>query len=1581
MMINWAILTLGQGSLNTGFPHVTLEIRKAEGNTVKIPGGLPDAPKILELYRRWKLLYGGSYERLGWSFRMEIDEADITNFSEKEFEETGFKLKNEINIWLNCQLFEPIEKTLRTQLNYDDKIGVIIETNQEQIQRLPWELWEIFEDYPHAIHAFSPSSYYPRKRKRNKIPRTKVKVLGILGQSQGLDLTKDILSLQQISDAIPEFLTQPKSEDLNDELWKLGWDILFFAGHSKTEKQGIICLNDQEVLTVKQIKYAVNKAITRGLQLAIFNSCDGLGLARDLTDLQLPVVIVMREPVPDEVAQVFLRHFLAAYAQGKSVLMAVLEARQRLEKLESKYPYATGLPTIFLNPSVPVPTWQDLGRIVEPDFSPYQGLFTFQIKDAPFFFGRENFTNQLVEAVQRQPLVVITGASGSGKSSVVFAGLIPQLHRLGKWHDISFRPGDRPLMALAGTLIQILEPELSQSERIPKIRTLAQHLWKFPDGLRDILDEIFKKYPGQTILLIIDQFEELYSLCQNRKEQNVFVDRLLKIVNLKINLRIVITIRADFLEQAYSHRKFTDALQYLGTHILGPMNAEEKQRAIVLPARTMGVEIEKGLTQQIIKDSAGNLPLLEFALTQLWEKQKDSILTHAVYEEIGGAEQALTRYAEIIYNQLNEEEKERVQRIFLFLVGLAEGTKPTRRLATRSEIGEENWDLVSHLGTTRLVNCDRHPQNGEATAEIVHEALIEGWERLRHWLEDNRRFLNWRQRTESALKQWKATNQDEGALLRGAPLTEAETWLQERPLEVLGDLRLFIELSLELRIKEQQERQRAIQRTIMGITGFSIVAVILAGIAGVGWYQAQTRQTNAEIRALASKSKELFTSNQEEESLKEAIRAGIQLKQAKVEIIPDTKIETLTALRQVIDSIGFIEVAQLQHNHEVLSVRFNPIDPSGTELRDRGMGLPGARTDDSYGTPIYDINDSINDSINDQLTLATASGNTVQYWKAKGEFIQTFEGHSNLVTSVVFSPDGRSIASASKDKTVKLWDLETKLVKSLKGHNEAIYRVAFDPQGELLASVSLDGVLNLWQKDGKLLKGINTQINNKLISVDFNSDGKRIVSGGRIGSLDPLKPIDGIVQLWSRNGELIKTWNWGSWDVAFSPNENIIALASGNEVQILNLDDNSQTRLLGHQGKVTSVAFSPNGQTIASASEDKTVKLWRRDNGKLIKTLRGHQGKVYSVAFSPDGQTIASGSEDKTVRIWKQNTFNPFVKVLKGYGNSPTVNNANTQSNSQVSKFFHGGAWSMNSVSFSPSNKLLAATSGNLALLWYYEGTKYKVFNNDSSNTIWNTAFSPDGKMIALAVSDSIQLWNVETGSLLTTFPQSSHFVNFSPDGKIIASAMGSSINLWSIYGNLLYTLKGHQYDVTSISFSPDQKIIASSSLDKTIKLWTINGKLIDTLTGHINGVNSVAFNPKEKILASASSDQTIKIWDYQGKLKNTFRGHTASVNSVQFSSDGQLLISGSNDNTVKIWNLNGTSLDTLKGHSSTVWDVSFSPDGKSIASASDDNTVILWSLEIDQILEEACNQLHENQAISNDSANSSYQNLCLLAN
>jgi hypothetical protein len=312
--------------------------------------------------------------------------------------------------------------------------------------------------------------------------------------------------------------------------------------------------------------------------------------------------------------------------------------------------------------------------------------------------------------------------------------------------------------------------------------------------LQDAIARILEKKSGDRFLLVVDQFEELYTLCRDARERLRFLDNLLEGCDRIQNFTLVLTLRADFLGQALSYRPFGDALQYADLK-LSPMNQEELQAAVEQPAAMLGVTIESGLTQRILEAVSaepGDLPLLEFALNQLWARQRDTQLTHAAYEEIGGVEAALSRYAEEAYGRLNEEEKERARRIFIQLVRPGEGTEDTRRLATRTEVGEENWDLVTRLADARLVVSSRDEAAGEETVEIVHEALIGGWERLRLWIEVDRSFRIWQERLRASLRQWEASRRDEGALLRGAPLAEAEGWLQSRLVELSPSERVFI---------------------------------------------------------------------------------------------------------------------------------------------------------------------------------------------------------------------------------------------------------------------------------------------------------------------------------------------------------------------------------------------------------------------------------------------------------------------------------------------------------------------------------------------------------------------------------------------------------------------------------------------------------------------------------------------------------------------------------------------------------------------------------------------------------------------
>jgi CHASE2 domain-containing sensor protein len=354
------VLSLGHGDLLNGFNCVTAQLWEYNNpQPMKFTGSLPASPEIAELYRHWRLLYSALYQCLDWHPRIEIEAADVTNVSAVEFSEICREMSTCINIWLNSPGFRNIDQQLRTQLNYSQEIRFIIETNDNLLQRIPWHLWKFFTDYPNAELALSGLEYQKPKQRNPKKTSDKVKILAIFGNSQGIDIQQDKILLEQLSEqAVTEFLVEPSLEKLNDKLWQ-DWDILFFAGHSSSKEKGVLQINQTDSLSLDQLKFALNKAIERGLKLAIFNSCDGLGLAQSLASLQIPQVIVMREPVANRVAQEFLRHFLKEFYSGASLHISVRSARERLQGLEKEFPCATWLPVICQNPAVEPTNWQD----------------------------------------------------------------------------------------------------------------------------------------------------------------------------------------------------------------------------------------------------------------------------------------------------------------------------------------------------------------------------------------------------------------------------------------------------------------------------------------------------------------------------------------------------------------------------------------------------------------------------------------------------------------------------------------------------------------------------------------------------------------------------------------------------------------------------------------------------------------------------------------------------------------------------------------------------------------------------------------------------------------------------------------------------------------------------------------------------------------------------------------------------------------------------------------------------------------------------------------------------------------------
>jgi len=1181
--------------------------------------------------------------------------------------------------------------------------------------------------------------------------------------------------------------------------------------------------------------------------------------------------------------------------------------------------------------------------------APWRGLAAFDLEQSSVFFGRTRARNELREMLARQSaagraFVLVIGASGSGKSSLVKAGLVPDLKLPGMIGRVALvrhallRPvgaGTDPLLGLAQALMsESALPELADLSYTPNV--LADQLRDNPkqvsfavsQGLAQAARGTLSELGEARLLLVVDQLEELFTAERITPEQRTLFVTALESLATSGEVWVLATLRSDFFDRLESLPALA-ALSESGRYLLVPPTAAEIAQIVRGPARAAGLQFEidantgEGLDDQIVRAAArdpGALPLLSFALDQLWQHRDTETgrLTFAGYRAMGGFEGAIGRRAEELFAALSPEEQAAFPTVLqaLVTVGQGAGGIATARSASldRFEQGSAAWRMVQAFLAPEARLFVAEGDGPALRMRIAHEALLSHWTRAREEITTRREDLQRRARVEAAAGVWSDApecDKPERLLSAGLELSEAEVILERYGSTLENDVHEFI--------RESQDAASRLERAKLRRT--RIVAGILAGIAfvavGAGIW-ALRQEALAKAALLRATGLKLATEGQ---AIVADTNPGHTLRGA-LEILAshqiDSGAETYAALQFA-----------TQRLYRMVKLIETPAPVFAMATSPDGKRVAFGSTDQMLR--LWDV----------------ATGRPIG---------DPLRGHESRVTSVAFSPDGKRLVSGSVDKTLRLWDAATgrPIGAPLRGHEREVFSVAFSPDGKRVVSGSADTTLRLWDPStGSLMGEPLRGHDNWVVAVAFSPDGKQIVSGSR----------DKTLRLWDAAtgrpiGGPLRGHEEMVLSAAFSPEGKRVV--SGSEDKTLRLWDVATGRpigepLRGHERAVLSVAFSPDGKRVVSGSDDKTVRLWDAATGRSIgEPLRGHENAVFNVAPSSDGRRIASGSSDKTIRLWDAAEGGSISEPLRGHE-----------------------SW-VTSVAFNFDGKRVVSGSRDKTLRIWDTATGRPIGEPLRGHEQWvfSVALSHDGKRIVSGSSDStLRLWDLVTGSPigepLRGYDNWVVTVAFSPDGKrIVSGGFDNTLRVWdATTGRQIgEPLRGHQDVVSSVAFSPDGKRVVSGSQDRTLRLWdAATGRPIgEPLRGHESWVTSVAFSPDGKRLVSGSWDKTLRLWDAAtGRpIGEPLRGHEDAVFSVAFSLDGKRVVSGSQDGTLRLWDVAmGRPIgEPLRGHEGAVLSVAFSPDNKHVVSGSNDETLRLW-LVLDSWADELCRKLPRNMS------------------
>jgi WD40 repeat protein len=1155
--------------------------------------------------------------------------------------------------------------------------------------------------------------------------------------------------------------------------------------------------------------------------------------------------------------------------------------------------------------------------------SPYRGLSAFDEQDAAFFFGRETAATEVLERMSQHlngsGLLMVSGVSGAGKSSLLQAGVLPRMRGAGlaaapwsaHWPCLLFTPTRAPLDELAVRVASLAGVDAATVRRgltaDPSgfALTARQAAEGRSGALTEEPDHPEPVWRHRRLLLVVDQFEQLFTQCAAEEQRRAFITALHTAATTRNGpddapaALVIVGVRADFEARCADYPQLSDAVQ--NRYLVSSMTERQLRMAITEPAKKAGFQVEGDLVDVLLAEvrtrrsgtsGAGMLPLLSHALDQAWRSRIGDVLTLADYERTGGIEGAVAESAQRAYDRLTRAEQAAARQVFTRLTATTSDGVDTADRATRAELteGKSAADARDVEAALETFAAKRLLTLAVGTVEISHEVLLTAWPLLRDtWLAETHADRIVRTRLHNVAVDWAGDSRDpsylySGSLLEAARETAARIGADPGRHPPLSQTeRDFLRASDRARHRSLRRRQSftaVLMALVIGFASFAVLALLAR--------QDSVHQLHLAVsRQLINESETLGDTNPAISKLESIaawrINPSIDARYAMLAAAARPGIAVLTG-----------------HTARVNSVAFSPdgkILASGST--DGTVRLWDVARRVSLGILRNQVHVKFVSSINsvafspDGKILASGNNDgTVLLWNVatRHQSGPLLGGHDSSVFSVAFSPDGKTLASGTYNGRVWLWNVATRQqIKTPLTEHSAVNSLAFSPNGETLATGNADKTVRLWNVPDRT-ETILTGHTDEVQSVAFSRDGKTLASGS----------LDGTVRLWNmatrqQIGNPLTAHTGEITSVVFSRDGTTLAVGGGdNTVRLWDIGERTSIAVMvGHTSTVWSLAFSPDGKTLASGSQDHTVRLWDVASLTDIGVLVGHFDAVGSVAFSPDGKTLASGSDDDTVRLWNVVNGEQILNPLTG----------------------HTGA--VNSVAFSPDGKTLASGSDDATVRLWDIATHRQIgiFSLGRFNAIESLAFSPNGKILASASDDNtVRLWNVAThqqiGNSLSSGLDAIESMTFSPDGKALATGnFEGDVRLWNVathqqIGNALSSGTGA---VNSVAFSPDGKTLASASDDQAVRLWNIASRTeTGTLIGNAGPVYSVAFSPDGKTLASGSEDDTVRLWDLatREQIGNPLTGHADAVNSVAFSPDGKTLGSGSDDDTVRLWNV-----------------------------------------------------------------------------